>query len=49
MAGPENLMKQEDTFLNTLQKTEQLRTEGIYLIASTKDRQTELVFYVPVK
>jgi heat shock protein HslJ len=49
MAGPENLMKQEDTFLNSIQKTEQLRSEGIYLIASTKDQQTELVFYVPVK
>ena len=49
MAGPENLMKQEDAFLGILQKTEQLSTEGIFLYAYTKDRDTELVFYVPVK
>jgi hypothetical protein len=47
MADPENLMKREGTFLNSLQKTQQLQTEGIYLIASTKNQQTELVFYVP--
>jgi hypothetical protein len=36
-------------FFEILEKTEQLNTEGIYLYAYTKDRQTELVFYVPVK
>jgi len=48
MAGPENLMKQEDIFLKILQKTEQLSTELIFLYAYTKDRDTEMVFYVPV-
>ncbi len=49
MAGPEHLMKQEDDFLRLLQKTERLSTEGIFLYAYASDRQTELVFYVPVK
>jgi len=49
MAGPENLMKQEDVFLQSLVKTHKLAVEGIYLYAHSEDRQVELVFYVPVK
>ena len=49
MAGPENLMKQEDAFLKALTRTERLSVEGINLYALTADGQTELVFYVPVK
>ena len=49
MAGPEEHMKQEGTFLKVLSETERLRREGIHLYVSTKDGQTELVFYVPVK
>lgn len=48
MAGPEQQMKQELIFLSSFQSIEQLSTEGIHLYASTKNRQTELVFYVPV-
>jgi heat shock protein HslJ len=49
MAGSENLMIQEDMFLRILQKAERLNTEGIFLYAYTKDKQSELMFYVPVK
>ena len=49
MAGPEELMNQEDAFLKALPKTEQLSVKGIHLYAYSFDRQTELVFYVPVK
>lgn len=49
MAGPEELMKQEDAFVKALPKTEQLSVAGIYLYAYSKDRRIELVFYVPVE
>lgn len=49
MAGPENLMKQEDAFLQALVRTERLSVEGINLYALSADGRTELVFYVPVK
>jgi glyoxylase-like metal-dependent hydrolase (beta-lactamase superfamily II) len=49
MAGPPEFMKQETVFLNVLPKTELLSFEGIRLYASTKDGNTELVFYVPVQ
>ena len=49
MAGPGELMKQEDTFLATLPKTEQLAIKGIHLYAYSGDKQTEYVFYVPVE
>jgi len=49
MAGPENLMKQEDAFLKALTRTERLSVEGINLYALGADGRTELVFYVPVK
>jgi heat shock protein HslJ len=49
MAGPEELMKQEDAFLKALPKTEQLAIKGIYLYAHSIDRQTEYIFYVPVE
>ncbi|HML76099.1 MAG TPA: META domain-containing protein [Anaerohalosphaeraceae bacterium] len=49
MAGPENLMKQEDAFLKALASTERLSVEGVHLFALSADGRTELVFYVPVK
>jgi heat shock protein HslJ len=49
MAGPEELMKQEDAFLSALPKTEHISIEGIRLYAYSRDRQTEIVFYVPVQ
>ena len=49
MACPEELMKQEDWYLKALPMTEQMSIEGIHLYLSSKDNQTELVFYVPVK
>lgn len=49
MAGPENLMKQEDAFLKALTMSERLSVEGIHLFALSADGRTELVFYVPVK
>ena len=48
MAGPEELMKQEDAFFKAFPKTEQLTVKGIHLYAYSKDRQTECIFYVPV-
>ena len=48
MAGPENLMKQEDTFVKTLPKTEQMSISGNRLYIYTKDRSIELVFFVPL-
>ena len=48
MAGPEELMKQEDTFLNAFSRTEQLAVKGIHLYAHSANRQTECVFHVPV-
>jgi len=49
MAGPPELMQQEDSFLDALQKTERLSTERIHLYLQNSDGRTELVFYVPVK
>jgi heat shock protein HslJ len=49
MAGPPELMEQENSFLNALQKTESFSIERIYLYIQTSDGQTELTFYVPVK
>ena len=49
MAGPPELMQQEDSFLDALQKTERLSTERIYLYLQNSDGRTELVLYVPVK
>ena len=49
MAGPENLMKQEDAFVKALQKAQHLSLSGNRLYLYTKDHTTELVFYVPVQ
>ena len=49
MAGPEELMKQEDAFLKALPRTEQLTIKGIYLYAYSRDKQIEYIFYVPVE
>lgn len=49
MAGPEEMMKQENTFFKVLPLTEQMRMEGNQLYLSSEDEQTELVFYVPVQ
>ena len=48
MAGPEKEMQQEFMFLDAFNKLERLRMEGIYLHAYTKDKKSELKFYVPV-
>lgn len=48
MAGTEEMMKQENTYFKALPLTEQMTIEGIHLYLSSKDNQTELVFYVPV-
>ena len=49
MAGPPELMEQENSFLNALQKTESFSIERTYLYIQTSDGRTELTFYVPVK
>ena len=49
MAGPPEQMKQEETFLKLLPKTNRLSAAGINLYASSKDGKTKLVFYVPVE
>lgn len=49
MAGTEEMMKQENTYFKALPLTEQMSIEGIHLYLSTKDKHTELVFYVPVE
>jgi len=49
MAGPRELMQQEDSFLDALQKTERLSTERTYLYLQTSDGRTELVLYALVK
>ncbi len=49
MAGPQELMKQEEIFLKVLPKTDRLSFEGIRIYVYTKDGQTELTFYVPVQ
>jgi heat shock protein HslJ len=49
MAGPPNLMKQEDTFLKALQAADSLSIVKTYLHIQTSDAQTQLTFYVPVK
>ncbi len=49
MAGTDAMMKQEDTFVKTLPKTEQMSVAGNRLHIYTKDRAIELVFYVPVQ
>ena len=45
MAGPDELMKQEDMYLKALPLTEQMSVEGIHLYLSTKDEQIELIFF----
>ncbi len=47
MAGPPDLMNQEDTFLKALQSVRGLSLDGMHLRAQGKDEQVELVFYVP--
>ncbi len=49
MAGPTELMNQESIFLEALPKVQRLSLEGMNLLAHTKDSQTELVFFLPVK
>lgn len=49
MAGPEELMKQEDFFLKAFSKIEHWSVKGIHLYAYSTDMQTEYVFYVPVE
>jgi heat shock protein HslJ len=49
MAGPQEQMKQEDTFLKALPQTERLSKAGINLYAASKDGRIQLVFYVPVE
>lgn len=49
MAGPPELMEQEKSFLNALQKTESFSVERIYLYIQASDGQTKLIFYVPVE
>jgi len=49
MAGPPESMKQETMFLKILQETDRLARSGIRLYATSKDGNSELVFYVPVE
>ena len=49
LADPEELIKQEDTFLCALAKTEHMSIEGIRLYVYSRDSRTEIVFYVPVQ
>jgi heat shock protein HslJ len=49
MAGSPEQMKQEDTFLKSLPKTNRLSTSGINLYAASEDGQIKLIFYVPVE
>lgn len=46
MAGAENLMKQENTFLSTLPKTEKISLENGKLNLVSNDGQSKLVFGV---
>ena len=48
MAGPPELMKQEDIFLNALPQTSSIAFEKIYLYMTSADKKTRLTFYVPV-
>jgi heat shock protein HslJ len=49
MAGPPELMNQENAFLKALPMTERFSQSGIRLYAVSADGSTELVFYVPVE
>ena len=48
MAGPENLMARERTFLAAFQKIDRLSLDGIFLHGGSEDKKDRLVFYVPV-
>lgn len=48
MAGPEEFMVQEHTFMAVLQKIDSLFLDGIFLHGVSEDRKERLVFYVPV-
>jgi ABC-type Na+ transport system ATPase subunit NatA/heat shock protein HslJ len=49
MAGPQDLMDQEDAFLKALPQTDRLSKDGMYLHASNEDEKIKLIFYVPVE
>ena len=48
MAGPDDLMRQENAFLAAMQVTEQASLGKRYLRFQTKDGETKLVFFVSV-